>query len=176
MKELLKLARQTIEHYFSGKSFIVSPFIKKKYSDKQACFITLKIKKKLRGCIGSIYPRHALWQDVIDNSLNAAFHDSRFLPVKKEEMKKIKIEVSVLTIPKKIEYNSIDELKRKISHKGVILRGGYNSATYLPQVWKEIPSKVEFLSSLCQKAGLSSNSWKSNSLDFWVYSVKKISE
>lgn len=176
MKELLKLSRETIEHYFSRKKFIVSDSIKKKYSQKQACFITLTIKKDLRGCIGSIYPRHALWQDVIDNSLNAAFHDSRFAPLKKEEMKKIKIEVSVLTIPEKIAYKTLDDLKRKIAGKGVILRGGYNSATYLPQVWKELSNKEEFLSSLCQKAGLSKNAWRANSLDFWVYTVKKISE
>ena len=32
---------------------------------------------------------------------------------------------------------------------------------FLPQVWEQIPDKIEFLESLSVKAGLNRNSWKS---------------
>lgn len=175
MKELLKLARETLKSYFDKKELIVPEEVKKKYSKKQACFVTLTINGELRGCIGNIYPRQELYKDVIHNSLNAAFNDSRFIPLEKFELNKIKIEVSVLTVPEKMGYKSLDEFKRKINGKGVILKKGIKSATYLPQVWEDLSDDEEFLSRLCQKAGLARNAWKEN-IEVYVYEVKSVKE
>src|SRR3989338_7524444 len=154
-QELLGLARETIKSELEGKKLNVDDKLKMKYSKKLACFVTLTINGELRGCIGSLESHQELWRDVIENSKNAAFSDPRFNPVEKGELEQIKIEISVLTIPKIITYKTEEELKEKIMKKGVMIQKRFYSATYLPQVWKELENFEEFISSLCQKAGLS---------------------
>jgi AmmeMemoRadiSam system protein A len=177
-KELLKLARESINSKFENKELKVSEDIKNKYSKKQACFVTLTTNGELRGCIGSIEPRQELWKDVLKNSRNAAFSDPRFEELTKNELGKIKIEISVLTTPGEISFEDSEELKKKIRGKGVILQSGFYSATYLPQVWDELARENDFLDSLCTKAGLNPNIWRDNSskLRVWTYSVEKVSE
>lgn len=162
MHELLKLSYNVLMNYFENKETKVDESIKKKYSKKQACFITIlqKSNNELRGCIGSIYPKQELYKDVIDNTLNATFRDPRFLPLEKEDLSKIKIKISILSIPKKIDYKNENDLKKKINHKGVILKKGIYSATFLPDVWHELSDPDSFLEHLSMKAGLSITSWK----------------
>jgi len=176
MKELLKLARKTLEAYFEGKKPQINENIKKKYSEEKACFVTLTKNGELRGCVGSLEARQELWKDVVENSINAAFNDSRFPELTLDELKKIKIEISVLSIPKKIAFASSEDLKKKITGRGVILKQGFSSATYLPQVWEEISDKEEFLDSLCLKAGLGRNVWREKGLEVWIYDVRKVEE
>lgn len=175
MKSLLFLARDALIKYLEEKEVKPSDEVKKKYSNKQACFVTLTKKGKLRGCIGSLYPRQELWKDVIENSISAGFRDSRFLPLEEKELSKIKIEISVLSIPKKLEFKSPEDLLKKLnSNYGVILQKRMNSATFLPQVWEQIPNKQSFLEQLSLKAGLSRDAWKT--AEIWVYEVEKIKE
>jgi uncharacterized protein len=175
MNELLNLARDTIVRYLDGEKVNVSEDIKKRYSEKQACFVTFTKKEVLRGCIGSLYPRQELWKDVVENSINAGFKDRRFPPLRQEELNQIKIEISILTIPKKLEFRNPDELLKKINtNHGVILQKRMKSATFLPQVWEQIPSKEDFLEHLSLKAGLEEDAWRT--ADIWVYEVEKISE
>ncbi len=175
-KVLLKIAREAIISELAGKNLVVEEKIKREFSEKRACFVTLKKDGELRGCIGSLIPRQELWKDVIENAKNAAFKDPRFYSVSKEEIRKIKIEISILSLPKEISYRGLDELKRKIKGKGVILSYTLHSATYLPQVWEEIENEEEFLSSLCLKAGLPANFWKEKTLKIETYSVDKLEE
>jgi AmmeMemoRadiSam system protein A len=175
-QELLGFARETIKAKLNSGELEISEAIKKKYSEKGACFVTLTINGDLRGCIGSLQARQELWKDVIENSLHAAFEDSRFEPLEKNELEKIKIEISVLSVPKKIEYKNSEDLLEKILGKGVVIRKGFFSATYLPQVWEEISDAKEFISSLCLKAGLSADFWKNNTLEVSLYMVEKVKE
>jgi AmmeMemoRadiSam system protein A len=169
--KLTKLARRTLEEHYKGKVFIPDEHTKSIYNEKQACFVTLTINGELRGCIGSLVPRQELWKDVAENVINAAIHDFRFSKLTEEEVDKIKIEVSVLSLPKKINYvNDKDLLMRVSDDKGFIIRKGMNSATFLPQVWEQISDKIEFLEQLSIKAGLSRNAWKS--AEIWSYTVK----
>ncbi|MEM4330838.1 MAG: AmmeMemoRadiSam system protein A [Candidatus Pacearchaeota archaeon] len=174
--KLLKLARESIKSFLEEKKLEIPEEIKREFSEKKASFVTLKINNNLRGCIGTLFPTKELWRDVSENAINAAFKDPRFFPLTKEEFEKIKIEVSILSLPKKIDYKDIKDLKRKIKGKGVILSYSFYSATYLPQVWEEIKDEEQFLSSLCLKAGLPSNFWKTNKLEILTYEVEKISE
>ena len=178
MKELLKLARESIKSELEGKELKIDEKIKKKYSDKKSCFVTLTINGELRGCIGSLEARQELWKDVLDNSKNAAFSDPRFESLSKDELKKIKIEISVLSVPKKLAYSDVKDLLNKIKKgkDGLIIKSGFYSATYLPQVWEQIPEKEEFLESLCLKAGLARNSWKNGKLEVWTYRVDSVAE
>lgn len=173
---LLKLAREAIATSLNNKNLIISPELKEKFSEKLACFVTLTINQELRGCIGSLLPRQELWKDIIENARNAAFSDPRFPELTLEELKKIKIEISILTLPKKITYNNEGELKQKIHKKGVILKKGFYQSTYLPQVWQEIKNENDFLSSLCSKAGLPSNAWKNLNLEISTYEASSVEE
>jgi uncharacterized protein len=167
---LPELARKTLEAHFQNKKFEPDEATKKKYSKEQACFVTLTKSGDLRGCIGSLEAHQILWKDVQERAVDAALNDSRFLQLTKDELKKIKIEVSILSLPKKLEFKSPDDLLNKISHKmGLILKKGFYSSTFLPQVWEEISDKKEFLEHLSLKAGLSKDSWKTS--EFWFYTV-----
>jgi len=173
--ELLKLARDAIKCELNRDKVKVNEEVKKKYCNKGACFVTLTINGELRGCIGSLQAHQELWRDIIDNSNNAAFNDPRFLPLSKNELDKTKIEISVLTTPKKLEYKDEKDLLDKIDKKmGLILKKGFCQSTFLPQVWEQIPDKIEFLEYLSRKAGLSKNDWKD--CEVWFYRVEKIKE
>ena len=176
MNSLLQLARESIKAKLEGKEIKIPEKIKKQYSKKQACFVTLTILGELRGCIGSLLPRQELWKDIIENAINAAFNDPRFPQLTKAELSKVKIEISILTIPKKLEYKTPEDLLKKIKNKGVIIKQGWNQATYLPQVWDELSQPEQFISSLCMKAGLSPNTWKQEKLQVQVYDVEKIED
>jgi AmmeMemoRadiSam system protein A len=172
---LIQLARKTLEEYFKGKEFIPDDYTKSIYNEKQACFVTLTKNGELRGCIGSLAPEKELWKDVQENAVNAAIHDFRFLRLTEKELSEIKIEVSVLSLPKKINaVNEKDLLMRVNKGNGFILRKGFNSSTFLPQVWEQISDKIEFLEHLSVKAGLNKDAWKKAEL--WYYTVKSEKE
>jgi len=174
-KELLKLARDAIKCKLENKDLVVSENIKKKYAEHQACFVSLSINNKLRGCIGTLEAKKELYKDVIDNSIHAAFSDPRFPPLKNSELANIKIEISILSIPRKLDWTDEKDLLKKINKKmGIILKKGFYSSTFLPQVWEQLPDKVDFLENLSIKAGLSKDSWKDS--EFWFYKVKSIKE
>ncbi len=168
---LTQLARKTIEFYFNNKKFEPDKKTKQKLKDKKACFVTLTNKGNLRGCIGCVEAEQELWKQVQENIINAAFYDTRFSGLTKKELKKIKIEVSVLSEPKKLEYKTEKDLLKKINNKmGIILKKNPCSSTFLPQVWKQIPDKKEFLEHLSLKAGLDKDAWKT--AEIWGYGVE----
>jgi len=117
----------------------------------------------LRGCIGIFERTRPLYKNVISRAV-AASQDSRFQfnPVSYEEMKDIIIEISVLTEPQPLAFDSprdlLDKLRPGID--GVILSTRYGSSTYLPQVWDMFPGKDAFLSSLCEKHGAPADTWR----------------
>ena len=174
---LLTLARKAITNK-SQKLRIDHTTLSGNLQQVRATFVTLTIDNNLRGCIGSLIPTDKLYQSVINNAYLSAYADYRFSPVSKKELDQIKIEISILTIPESIAYSDTKELLTKITplKDGIILRKGQNRATYLPQVWEQIPDKEQFLSHLCQKAGLSSRAWKTDKLTVEKYNVIKFSE
>jgi AmmeMemoRadiSam system protein A len=123
-----------------------------------AAFVTINKRPndQLRGCIGSLQAYRPLYKDIISNAQAAALHDPRFLPLSPEELKDVKIEVSILSDPKPLAYSDIEDLRSKIvpMKDGIVLRHNGYQATYLPQVWEQLPNFDAFFSSLCMKAGL----------------------
>ena len=122
-----------------------------------ASFVTLKKEGQLRGCIGSIYPTKPLILDLIDNAKNAAFRDSRFAPLREDELKNIQISISILSAIEKIEFKDERDLLSKIYPYGIILTAQEQRAVYLPIVWEQLPERDIFLNSLKEKAGLPPN-------------------
>jgi len=153
------IARDAIVQSFRGETLVdrvslikAHPFLQK----NAAVFVTLNKREHLRGCIGSLQAHRTLMDDLVSNSKSAAFKDLRFQPLKKAELGKLEVEVSILTAPEAITYNSVDSLRRQIAvgDDGIVLEYGKQRATYLPQVWKQLSSFDTFFASLCQKAGL----------------------
>jgi uncharacterized protein len=175
-KFLLELARKTITKYPSHDKYLPHE-IPLELQEKRGVFVTLTIGGNLRGCIGFIEPIDTIFNSVVDCAVSAAYKDPRFNPVSKSEFEKIRIELSILTKPERFVYKSVDELLKRLNSKpGIIIKKGFKSATFLPQVWEEIPSREEFLSNLCVKAGLTPIEWKTGKLDVYLYSVEHFSE
>ncbi|MCK5685197.1 AmmeMemoRadiSam system protein A, partial [bacterium] len=160
-KLLLELSRQSILNKFKKNDdklkFIENEVSPQILIEKRGTFVTLHQNSQLRGCIGNIEPVKNIFSGIMDNARHAAFNDSRFSSLSYEELDRIDIEISILTKPVKIDYNDSANLiaRLKPGIDGVIIKKGYNSATFLPQVWEQLANPELFLSHLCTKAGLS---------------------
>lgn len=168
--KLTQIAHATIKAHLEDEEYNVDEETRKRYGRKAASFVTLTKNNDLRGCIGSLEARQELWRDVQENAIRAAFNDFRFSPLTKDELEDVKIEVSVLSEPKKLKDKNakfmLEQIKKDM---GIILKCGKHTATFLPQVWKEIPNKEDFLEHLSLKAGLDKEGWKNAEL--WAYTV-----
>ena len=140
--------------------------------------MTLTINDELLGCIGNLEPEKPIYQAVIDNSLAAAFCDPRFSSLTIPELEKVKIEISILGPLKKLQFSTPEQLVNYLKQKkpGLFIKKGFNQATFLPQVWLELPKPEEFLQQLCLKAGLDRDSWKDLDLEIYEYQVEKFQE
>jgi AmmeMemoRadiSam system protein A len=139
-----------------------------------ATFVTLNLHGNLRGCIGSLEARWPLIDDVRHNAMASAFLDPRFTPLTKQELDDIVIGVSLLSPPEQIHFsserNALEQLRPGLD--GVILEHGRRRATYLPQVWAQLPEPQEFLNHLKNKAGLPEDFW-SEDIRLSRYGVQK---
>ncbi len=177
---LLKVARQAIEQELfarkgEGADETTFPPV---FRERRGTFVTLTENGQLRGCIGHIIPQETLIEGVQENAINAAFRDPRFHPLRPDEWKNVKIEVSILTDPKPLSYTDGKDLLAKLRPgiDGVIIKKGYHQATFLPQVWDQLPDKKEFLTHLCYKAGLDGDAWKNGDLEVSTYQVQAFEE
>jgi hypothetical protein len=180
-KQLLELARNAVTAAAAGKE-APEPDLKKlpeKFSQPRACFVTLKENKELRGCVGSIFPSAPLYQAVLSAGRNAAVDDRRFRPVEPAELKNIEVEVSVLTLPERLKTHSPDELLAKLRPgiDGVVLRVDRHQGLFLPQVWKDLPDKQQFLNRLAEeKAGVARAAWRRADARILVFQVEAFEE
>ena len=142
------------------------------------CFVTLKKGGKLRGCIGNYGSKEPLYRNIIEMTRMAAMRDTRFKPVSNAELAKIEIEISVLTEPRPLTFDSPEDLLAKLRPgvDGVILRAGSRRSTYLPQVWKQIPDKTAFLSHLARKTKLPPSAWRRPGIAILTYQVEAFHE
>ncbi len=176
---LLTLARATIAEATGRKPTGKRPPVPPRLKEPGAAFVTLHTRAgELRGCIGSLVAHRPLVEDVRENALAAAFHDPRFPPVSAAELDNIVIEISVLTPPQPLDFDGPDDLIRKLRPNvdGVIIERGWHRATFLPQVWEQLPEPEEFLAHLCYKAGLPVNAWRWPDLKVSIYQVEEFAE
>lgn len=176
---LLSVARKTIEARLFNKDIPPEKGTENvKYLEKRGTFVTLTINNDLRGCIGHIIPQESLIDGIRVNAINAAFKDPRFAPLSKGEWDEVKVEISILTEPAPLKYDDAKDLLNKLRPgiDGLIIEKGYQSATFLPQVWDQLPDKEEFLRHLCMKAGLGANEWKKGTLTVYTYQVQAFEE
>jgi len=177
---LLRLAREAMEHGVRGKKPppLDNNSVTQRLLEHGASFVTLTIGGELRGCIGALEAHQPLVDDVREHAIAAALEDPRFRPVDETELNRIRIEVSRLTAPRPLEYSSSADLLKKLRPHvdGVILKNDYRRATFLPQVWQQIPDPEDFLDHLCSKMGAKPNLWLNTKLQVYVYQVEEFHE
>jgi len=160
----VRLARKAIEECLKNGKKINPDNLPKVFKEKRGVFVTLNKKKgikELRGCIGRPYPVLPLGEAIIVSAINAARDDPRFQPVKPEEINDLVIEVTVLTVPKRIKAKP-KELPDKIviGKDGLIVAASMSSGLLLPQVAVEHGfDSTDFLCQTCMKAGLMPDAW-----------------
>jgi len=173
-KKLLQLARETILSHLKGEKLPPIETDDPVLREKRGVFVTLRKNEHLRGCIGTIMPVYPLVEAVQKMAIESATGDPRFSPVTLSEMNQIKVEISVLTVPRRVKNAEEIELGRD----GVIVKKGFRQGVFLPQVAEETGwSKEEFLSNLCyQKAGLSPEAWKEKETELYTFQAEVFSE
>ncbi len=177
---LLKLARQAIEHAVACQARL--PIELSKYSSRLqqdgASFVTLTRHGMLRGCIGALEAYQPLVLDVCEHAEAAALEDYRFPPVSPNEVDHLEIEISVLTPAMSFIYETTDDLLINLRPgiDGVVLHDGARRATFLPQVWEQLPNPDDFLSHLCAKMGSPSDQWRRKKLQVETYQVEEFHE
>ncbi|MBK8475586.1 MAG: AmmeMemoRadiSam system protein B [Opitutaceae bacterium] len=179
-RTLLELARRTVRAVVTtGRPpELPSAGISPRLTAPRGCFVTLTRAGRLRGCIGTVAAQEPLYRAVLENARSAALHDSRFLPVAERELDQLGIEISVLTPPVPLAFASPADLLAKLQpHRdGVVLRIGQHGATYLPQVWEQLPDKEAFLNSLSKKAGCAPSAWRGPDVRILTYRAEAFND
>ena len=169
-KKLIAIARKALELFLQGRRIDNVEGLSEGLRRRAACFVSLHLDGELRGCIGTLEARRELWREVADKAVSAASEDWRFAPLTKEELAKARISVSVLSEMKEASASDVKP------GAGLVIEKQGRSATFLPVVWEQLPDKNEFLSRLCEKAGLRPNEWKEPGMKFWVYTAQEFEE
>ncbi len=170
---LLRAARETIA-YFLDYGF--APLYRVEGDELQrpsGVFVTLKKHGELRGCIGEILPRRPLIVAIQWAALAAAFNDPRFPPLSREELDEVRLEISILSIPRLLE----EPEKVEVGKHGLIIVKGDKAGLLLPQVpVEEGWSREEFLKGVCRKAGLPEDAWKDREARLYVFTAEVFGE
>lgn len=177
-KSLLELAFRSIENEFNQKKLpahLLWPIKSFGLKKEAGAFVTLNKNGNLQGCIGRIISSQELFKTVQEMAKAAAFNDTRFNPLQKDELNKLEIEISILTKPQKIDdYKNINLRKDGIILKKETKEGSIASSVFLPEVATGQGWTIkETLEQLSLKAGLEKNAWKKNS-SFEIFQSFKI--
>jgi AmmeMemoRadiSam system protein A len=161
--QLLALARQSIDQGIVEAGLQVAPSfnLPPTLQIVSGSFVTLRIDKQLRGCCGTLIATRPLSEDVWRNAWASAFADPRFSPLEADEWPDVHLHISVLSPLEPIlvdsEHALLEVLRPGID--GLVLERDESRATFLPDVWEQIPDPVEFVRHLKQKAGWPANAW-----------------
>ncbi|MBN2470402.1 MAG: AmmeMemoRadiSam system protein A [Anaerolineae bacterium] len=178
---VLKLARQALEAAAAGRALDLPDLaaLPPALQAERACFVTLHTTEgELRGCTGTLAARQPLAYEVCHITVQTALHDPRFSPVQPVEVSGLVIEVSILTPPQPLAFDTPEAIPGLLRPHvdGVILITGGRRATFLPQVWEKAPEPVMFLDLLCHKAGLPAGMWRQPGVQVLTYRTIVIEE
>lgn len=170
---LLNVARESIAAKLGVKPFYPPQPPSDMLRQTRGAFVTLKIGKSLRGCIGNIRATSPLFETVCEMAAASATQDPRFPPMSKRELNDARIEISVLTPMMKI--GSTDEIQ--VGRDGLYIKRGYNAGLLLPQVPVEWGwDRATFLEQTCRKAGLPATAWKDGDTEIFAFTAEVFGE
>jgi len=152
---LLKLAHASIESAVEGRELrLEAPSAH--LAEPRGVFTTIYLKGELRGCVGYVFPMAPLFRAVAETARAAAFDDSRFAPVSRDEAALLEISLSVLSPLKPIEAAQVE-----IGRHGLMVSLAGHRGLLLPQVPIEHGwDRLMFLEQTCRKAGLPADAWR----------------
>jgi AmmeMemoRadiSam system protein A len=169
---LLDLARKTIATAVIEKKILDIPSYSAALTYPASAFVTLHREGKLRGCVGQVQPPGSLAEAVARAAISAALHDSRFPEVQPDELDRLDIEISVLSIPEPILPQGI-----VIGQHGLLVARGEKRGLLLPQVASERKwSAQRFLEETCVKAALGRDAWREPSTCILAFTAEVFSD
>ena len=169
---LLDLARRAISTAVIEKRILdFSPY-PTALAQPAGAFVTLHRDGQLRGCVGQVEASDPLGDAVARAAINAALHDSRFPAVEADEVRRLEIEISVLSPPEPIAPETILP-----GHHGLLIVKGEHRGLLLPQVaagrrW----SSQRFLEETCAKAGLPRDAWRDPATRVFAFTAEVFSD
>ena len=143
------------------------------FDEPGATFVTLTLEGTLCGCVGGTTDRAPLADSVIDHARAAAFWDGRFDPLQVKDLPRLGVEVSVLSPLQPLDSSGEADLLSQLRPgvDGLVLARAGHQATFLPQVWTDLPDPRDFLAALKRKGGWSASSSWTGTLA-WAYTVE----
>ncbi len=136
-------------------------------------FVTIYHRDEVRGSMGNIILHEPLPQAIVRLTQEAAFKDAKSPPLTAEEYPDIRLEISLLSPLKRVFH--IEDIEPELH--GVYIHKGRQIGVLLPQVWKELPNRTDFLNALCrQKAGLPRGGWMDPEVEMYVFTVEIVAE
>ncbi len=155
---LLQIARDAITAGLEGAR--ATPLCPEDHPERlrvvRSSFVTLRIDKRLRGCVGGLEAKHPLVLDVHQHAYAAAFSDPRFPPLSLQEYPQLDIHISVLSPYAALSFEEETELLAQLRPgvDGLVIALGDRRATFLPAVWETLPEPETFVAHLKKKAGI----------------------
>jgi len=154
-KILLRLAHDAIESALDGREIPLDP-PSPHLAEARGAFTTIYLQGQLRGCVGYVFPVESLYRTVADTARAAAFEDTRFWPVTREEAPQLQISLSVLSGLEEIQPDRVE-----VGRHGLVISWHGHRGLLLPQVPVEYHwTPITFLEQTCRKAGLPTDAWK----------------
>ncbi len=152
---LLKLAHESIESALEGRELSAEP-PSQHLAEPRGAFTTIYFRGGLRGCVGFVFPVKSVYQTVADTARAAAFEDSRFMSVTREEAPGLTVSLSILSPLQAIRPEEVE-----IGKHGLLISQHGRRGLLLPQVAVEHGwDRETFLEQTCHKAGLPLDAWQ----------------
>jgi len=152
---LLRLAHQAISATLEQRAISLVP-PSPHLAEPRGAFTTLYYRGDLRGCVGYVFPVTSLYRTVVESARGAAFDDSRFPPVTRDQAPELRVSLSVLSPLHPLRPEQVE-----IGRHGLLISQGYYRGLLLPQVPLEHGwDRIAFLEQTCRKAGLPPNAWQ----------------
>jgi uncharacterized protein len=156
-KLLLRLAHDAIVTSLEHRELSLSP-VPPHLNESRGAFTTLYFRGELRGCVGHVYPIDSLYRTVAETARAAAFEDTRFSPITRDEAAGLEISLSVLSPLRTVEPQQVE-----VGRHGLLVSLHQHRGLLLPQVPIEHGwDRITFLEQTCRKAGLPPDAWQTD--------------
>jgi AmmeMemoRadiSam system protein A len=152
---LLKVAHESILSKFDLREISLEP-PSPHLAEPRGVFTTIYLQGALHGCVGFVQPVASLYRNVAETARSAAFEDTRFTPITREEAPNLEVSLSILS-----PLTQIAPEKIEIARHGLLISKAGRRGLLLPQVPVEHGwDRITFLEQTCRKAGLPSDAWQ----------------
>ena len=152
---LLKLAHESIASAIEGREVSLTP-PSPHLAEPRGVFTTLYYLGNLRGCVGFAVAVAPLYRAVEETAQAAAFDDTRFPPLTRDELPEIEISLSILSPLQPIRPEEIE-----VGRHGLAISLAGRRGLLLPQVPAERGwDRITFIEQTCHKAGLPADAWQ----------------